>query len=287
MTRVMFFTEPIQLRGISAHGVQWFPDCVTLSAITHLVTTWGINVFRIPVYLENSENGYLTSPAYFDSFVENLVEWCRDLGIYAIIDFHVLSKGDPNEYLDSKGGSTGVAIDFWNKYADLYKNEKHVLYEIANEPNNIDWPSVLAYHNAVISAIRLLDPDTVIIAGTTSWSQDIHLAAAEPVSQPHNVMYTFHFYAATHGFLYNRVATYIHTIPIFVSEWGISAADGNGGYNPAVAQNFLDLFADLNSPFWAGQCGAGVTKMKRLLSSNHRPPAAVGHGRLSVVLVDM
>jgi hypothetical protein len=220
---------------------------VTKSAITHLVTTWGINVFRIPVYLETSDSGYLSDPAYFDTYVQNVVEWCRELGIYVIIDFHVLSKGDPNEYLDSKGGSTGVAIDFWTKYASLYKDESHVLYEIANEPNNIDWPSVLSYHNSVIGAIRAIDSETIIIAGTTSWSQDIHLAAATPVSQPHNVMYTFHFYAATHGFLYDRVASYINTLPIFVSEWGISAANGNGGYDTAVAQKYLDLFADIDS----------------------------------------
>ena len=237
----------MQLRGISAHGVQWFPNCVRKSALTHLVTTWGINLFRVPVYLEASESGYLSNPSYFDSFVQDIVQWCKELGIYVIIDFHVLTKGDPNEYLDSRGASTGMAIDFWTKYATLYKDESHVLYEIANEPNNVAWSTVLDYHNSVINAIRLIDQETIIIAGTTTWSQDIHLAAATPVSKPYNVMYTFHFYAATHGSLYDRVATYINTIPIFVSEWGISAANGGGSYDAAVAQRFLDLFANIDN----------------------------------------
>lgn len=129
----------------------------------------------------------------------------------------------------------------------MYKNESHVLYEIANEPNNVAWSTVLSYHNSVINAIRLIDSETIIIAGTTTWSQDIHLAAATPVNQPYNVMYTFHFYAASHGDLYDRVVAYINTIPIFVTEWGISAANGGGGYDTVVAQQFLDLFASIDS----------------------------------------
>ena len=149
--------------------------------------------------------------------------------------------------MDSQGSSTGQAIDFWTKFAQLYQNESHVLYEIANEPNNVNWNTVLDYHNSVISAIRAIDTETIIIAGTTTWSQDIHLAASTPVDQPYNVMYTFHFYAASHEALYDRVASYINSIPIFVSEWGYSSADGGGSYDMDVSQQFLDLFSDTSS----------------------------------------
>ena len=47
-----------------------------------------------------------------------------------------------------------VALDFWTMVAEAYKDETHVIYEIANEPNNVAWDDVLAYHNAVIAAIR-------------------------------------------------------------------------------------------------------------------------------------
>ena len=87
------------------------------------------------------------------------------------------------------------AIPFWTSVAQTYKDETHVLYEIANEPNNVDWPRVLDYHNAVIATIRDIDAETIIIAGTTTWSQDIDLAAAQPVADPYNVMYSLHFYA--------------------------------------------------------------------------------------------
>jgi endoglucanase len=110
--------------------------------------------------------------------------------------------------------------------ATLYKDEDHVIYEIANEPNNVDWSQVRSYHNRVISAIREIDTKTIIIAGTTTWSQDIHLAAEKPVDEPYNVMYAFHFYACSHGSLLKRVKDVRTQIPIFVSEWGTSGYSG-------------------------------------------------------------
>ena len=195
----------MQLRGISSHGLQFSPDCVTKASISHLVTTWGINVFRAVIYIEEWENGYSVNAAFFDAFIVDIVQWCKELGIYVIIDWHVVSRGDPNAHLDYQGADSGLAIDFWTKYAQLYKDETHVLYEIANEPNNIEWSNVLAYHNSVIRAIRAIDSEAIIIAGTTKWCQEIDLAYATPVSEPYNVMYAFHFYAASHS----------HLVPIF------------------------------------------------------------------------
>ena len=83
--------------------------------------------------------------------LHNIVDWCEELGTYVIIDWHVLTPGDPNAYLDGRGASTGVAIDFWRHIAQRYKDKSHVIYEIANEPNNVDWSAVLDYHNSVSS----------------------------------------------------------------------------------------------------------------------------------------
>jgi endoglucanase len=247
---VFCILDAVQLRGISSHGLQWFPHCVTKDAIAHLVTKWGINLFRAVIYPDADKQGYFGNPAWFDAYVANIVTWCRELGIYVIIDFHVMDHGNPNYYLSSQGASTGPAIDFWKKYAKLYKGESHVLYEIANEPNGNDvtWDVVRAYHNAVISAIRGIDPETIIIAGTPTWSQDIHLAFANLVNEPRNVMYTFHFYAASHGSLYSRVADYKDILPIFVSEWGLSEADGGGTADTDTARYFLDLFSSAGNP---------------------------------------
>merc|ERR1712151_610880 len=91
-----------------------------------------------------------------------------------------------------------------------------------NEPNGVQWNEVKTYADGVISAIRAIDPSTVIIVGTPTWSQDIHEARQNPVSKPLNVMYAFHFYAGTHMQLMERVREEAKEIPIFATEWGTS-----------------------------------------------------------------
>lgn len=239
--------EPVHLKGMSSHGIHWFENCYTKESIQHLRDEWNINLFRIAMYI--GENGYASQP-HLKQRVEEMVDWCEELGIYVMIDWHVLTPGDPNAWLDSEGGSTGLAIDWWVDMATQYKDKKHVLYEIANEPNNIDWSKVKLYHDAVIHAIRAVDQETIIIAGTTTWSQDIHLAAQNPVADPYNVMYAFHFYAGTHESLLDRVIEYASQIPIFSTEWGTSQASGDGGPYLDIAERFLDTFEEL-SISWA------------------------------------
>jgi aryl-phospho-beta-D-glucosidase BglC (GH1 family) len=237
--------QPIQLRGLSSAGLGDYPLCVTKQSIQYLVERLGITVFRAAVNLD-SLNGYASNPGYFDEYLLNLITWCEELGIYFIIDWHVLLAGDPNVYLDSPGATTGIAVTFWQKYATLCKDMDHVLYEIANEPNNVSWNATVGYHNIIIDAIRAIDQETIIIAGTTTFSQDLNLAAALPVKNPYNVMYSFHFYAASHDFLLPLFSQYIDIIPVFISEWGMSTADGNGTMDSSTAQQYLAIASDNN-----------------------------------------
>jgi len=232
------FGQPVQLRGISSNGLQHSPYCATKESISHFVTTWGINVYRAAIYVDEWENGYTVNAPFFDDFIENIVQWCKELGIYVIIDWHII--GDPNAYLDEwYQGTSGLAVDFFEKYSLLYKDETHVLYEIANEPFNVGWESLVWYHNLIITTIRNNDPHAIIIAGTPNYSQEIDKAYANPVTNPHNVFYAFHFYAADHGDLIPFFEEYVTKLPLFVSAWGISDFDGDGPYNISVAESYL------------------------------------------------
>ena len=118
-----------------------------------------------------------------------------------------------------------------------------MLYEICNEPNgNVSWSGdVKPYAEAVVKAIRANAPKSIILIGSPTWSQDIHLAAADPL-EGSNLMYTLHFYAGTHGqWLRDRIDSAMKSgLPIFVSEWGTSAADGNGGVYLNESKVWLD-----------------------------------------------
>merc|ERR1712048_931929 len=227
--------QAIQLMGMSSHGLHWFPNCYSKEAIQHLVEHWGINLFRAAMYV--GEGGYSQQPD-LKSTVKSIVQWCKELGIYVMIDWHVLTPGNPN------AATYAGAIPFFDEMAAEYKDEKHVLFEICNEPNGVQWSEVKTYADGVISAIRAIDNNTVVIVGTPTWSQDIHEARKNPVSLPNNIMYAFHFYAGTHMQLMQRVREEAKQIPIFATEWGTSYASGDGGPFLDNAKAFLDLFND-------------------------------------------
>jgi endoglucanase len=79
----------------------------------------------------------------------------------------------------------------------------------------------------VAAAIRAVDPDNLIVLGTPNYSQDVDLAAADPLAGT-NLLYTLHFYACTHGqFLINKANTALSMgLPLFVTEFGATPADG-------------------------------------------------------------
>ena len=155
--------------------------------------------------------------------------------MYALIDWHVLSEGDPNIYLED-------AKAFFAEMAETYRDAKNVLYEICNEPNGVDWAQVKAYAEAVIPVIREHDPDSVIIVGNPDWSKDLYHVAADPLPFD-NILYTFHFYAASHGQEFRDMVETVSSsgLPVFVTEFGVTAASGGYPRDLESADLWIDL----------------------------------------------
>ena len=246
---------PTQLRGASTHGMHWFPQYVNQNAFQTLRDDWGINMVRLVCYPRDSGSvGYLTggdsTKQQLDTLIQNGVDYATKLGMYALVDWHVHAY-NPNEYLKE-------AKIFFTKYATMYKDHDNVLYEICNEPTGTNWYSgngkdLYTYCSEVIETIRAIDPDAIIICGTNTWSQDVDQVAAMPMKDLgfKNIMYTFHFYSATHGenlMKKVRQATKDGT-PIFVTEFGICSADGNGSYDAENADRWIALLDELNISF--------------------------------------
>ncbi|QJD87159.1 cellulase family glycosylhydrolase [Cohnella herbarum] len=233
--------QAVQLVGMSSHGLQWYGNYVNKPAIQWMKENWGINVFRAALY--TAEDGYITTPSLKEK-VKEAVQAAIDLGIYVIIDWHILSDGNPNTYKTQ-------AISFFQEMATLYGNTPNVIYEIANEPNgSVSWNDVKSYANEVVPAIRAIDPDGIVIVGSPMWSQDIHSAADSPLAYS-NIMYSLHFYAGTHGQSLRDRITYAmgKGAAIFVTEWGTSDASGNGGPYLTQAKEWID-FLNANKVSW-------------------------------------
>jgi len=224
---------PVQLKGMSSHGLQWFGQYMNQSSISFMANSWKATVVRAAMYVD--EKGYTTNPSGMKQKVKDIVQYAETAGIYVIIDWHILTPGDPNVHLSE-------AKAFWQEMATLYKGKQHVLYEIANEPNGVTWNgSIKPYAEQVISAIRAIDPSTVIIVGTGDWSQKVDDAAANPLAYS-NIMYTLHFYSGTHTqWLRDRAdAAMARGIALFVTEWGTSSSSGDGGPYLSEAQTWID-----------------------------------------------
>ena len=227
----------VQLYGMSTHGIAWFPQYINYDSFRTLRDDWNTNCIRLAMYTAEY-GGYCAGgdKEQLKQLVKDGVSYATELGMYVIVDWHILSDCDPNQNKDE-------AIAFFREMAEVFANNDNVLYEICNEPNGgTSWDSIKSYAEEVIPVIRAQKPNAVILVGTPTWSQEIDKAAASPLDDS-NVMYTLHFYAGTHkDDLRNRLETCVQNgLPVFVSEFGMCDASGNGANDFVSTTKWLDL----------------------------------------------
>lgn len=214
------FGKEIQLKGLSSHGLQWEDGIINYENLKILRDEWKINVFRIAMYTE--ENGYIQNKEEIKRKSISIIDDCINLGIYVVIDWHILSDNNPNIHKED-------ALKFFEEVSNKYKDVPNVIYEICNEPNgeDVNWTTdIVPYAIDVINVIRNNSPKALIIVGTSNWSRDI-IDAANNQLPYENILYAFHFYSGTHGEKYRINIDYAlqKRLPIFVSEWGTSTAE--------------------------------------------------------------
>ncbi len=218
---------PVQLKGVSTMWLNWEDRYSTNKAgLQWMRDNWGITVIRAAMGVEE-ENSYLVNPTGMTEMVRQVVRNAIDLGLYVVIDWHAHAAQN----------NVTQAQQFFRQMAEEFGQYPNVLYETYNEPlGNTDWTSTIKpYHEAVLSTLRAVDPDNVVILGSRQWSQRVDEAAADPVEGT-NLMYTLHFYSCTHtGWLRDfGDAALASGAALFVTEWGATHADGGTPNNPGV-----------------------------------------------------
>jgi endoglucanase len=222
--------NPVVLRGMSFGWHNLWPRFYNAGAVHELVDQWKCTVIRAAMGIELNDNGYLKSPGSSQQKVEAVVDAAIKEGVYVIIDWH-----DHNIH-------TEEAVAFFSAMSKKYGSYPNVIYEPFNEPDHETWPEVKAYMMEVIKAIRANDPDNIILVGCPQWDQSIHLPAADPIIGYGNLMYTVHFYAATHKqWLRDRTDEAMQKgLPIFISECAGMEASGDGPLNVEEWQRWID-----------------------------------------------
>jgi len=219
--------EEVQLKGPSSMWLNWENSgyAKDMKGITQIRDAWGGSIIRAAMGVEPT-GAYLTDPARAKADVTAVIDNAIALGLYVIIDWH---DHKAHLHLDQ-------AVAFFTEMATKYGGVPNVLYETFNEPEKLVWATeVKPYHEAVVAAIRAVDPDNIIILGTPTWSQDVGIAAGDPVVGT-NLMYTLHFYSCTHTApIRSRAdAAFVAGAAIFVTEWGATNADGGTEKNPQL-----------------------------------------------------
>lgn len=253
---------PIQLRGMSTHGLQWFPEIINDNAFTTLSNDWGSNLIRLAMYV--GENGYATNPEVKQKLIEG-IELAIKHDMYVIVDWHVHAPGDPNEEVYSG------ALEFFDEISTKYKDVPNIIYEVANEPSSnsnggngvtndeAGWNAVKSYAEPIIEKIRENGAENIVIVGSPNWSQRPDLAADNPINDE-NTMYTVHFYTGSHpaaadssdreNVMSNARYALENGVAVFATEWGTSEANGNNGPYLDEADVWIN-FLNENNISWA------------------------------------
>ena len=223
--------KPVQLKGVSSQWLNYesktFPE--SKPALQYARDHWKLSVIRAAMGVD-AQGGYLSpgtgaaaAQATMLSKVNTIVQNAIDLGLYVIVDWHtsnaVTAKGTTTQATDASA--------FFTQIATQYGASPNVIYEPFNEPTTATWAQIKPYHEAVVAAIRAVDSDNLIVLGTPTWSQDVDLAAADPLTGT-NLLYTLHFYACTHKqSLRDKANKAISMgLPLFVTEFGATPSDG-------------------------------------------------------------
>lgn len=226
------YGEPVVLRGMSFGWHSFWPRFYNKEAVKWLKKDWHCNVVRAAMGIEVGDKGktYKDNPEFAKAKIKAVIEGAIKENIYVIVDWH------------SHNINLEEAKEFFTEIAKEYGKYPNIIYEVFNEPDDETWEEVKAYAEEVIKTIRAIDNNNIILVGCPHWDQDIHLPAANPIKNVKNLMYTMHFYAATHEkWLRDRVDAAIEGgLPVFISESAGMEATGDGPLDYQSWQEYID-----------------------------------------------
>ena len=230
--------HPVVLRGMSFGWHNYWPRFYNADAVEWLYKDWNCSVVRAAMGIE-PRGGYKQDSAGSVQKIEAVIDGAIKTGVYVIIDWH------------SHNINLQEAKTFFMQMAKKYGSYPNVIYELFNEPDYESWEEVKNYSTELINVIRKYDSNNIILVGSPHWDQDIHLVADAPLQEFSNIMYTVHYYAATHKQGLRDRCNYAikKGIPIFISESAGMEATGNGPLNLDEWMKWID-WSEQNKISW-------------------------------------
>ncbi len=207
------------------------------SVVKWLKDDWKSRIVRIVVDVDDSTPLVLDANKTFKRALAVFNEAVAN-DMYVIVDFHT-------HHAENKKNEAKQLFEYVAEYYSSYNN---VIYEIYNEPLNVSWDNVIKpYAEDVISTIRSMDQNNLIIVGTPNLSQDVDIASLNPI-MGENIAYALHFDAGTHGqSLRDKALTAMNNgIPLIVTEWSCVNQNGGGEVNQASCNEWMAFLKEHN-----------------------------------------
>lgn len=215
----------------------------------------GFNSIRVPfnyrLFVTDGAPPRLEGPGY--ELLDHVIGWCRQAGLYVILDMHAAPGGQTGDNIDDSWGypflfesaeSQELTIKIWQTLAARYRDEPTVLgYDLLNEPipHFFDTayfnPKLEPLYRRIVAGIRVVDRNHVILLGGAQW--DTNFKVFGPPFDD-RLAYTFHKY------------------------WM--------AVQPEAIQEYVDFSRRYNVPIWLGESGENtdewIASFRTLLEQN-------------------
>lgn len=229
--------ERFIMQGVALVDFRWDSRYINRDIFAWMRDEWNVNTIRIAVPPDMLSG--VTAPDGEDptELLDRGIRLASELGLYVIVDWHVLEDGDPRR-------RQAEAEEFFSSVSERYAGQGNILYEICNEPNGKggSWDNIRSYARKIIPVIRRRAPEAVIIVGTPDWSGSLAEAMEKPLSEE-NLLYAYHFYAASHKEDRQRELEEAleRSFPVVVSEFALSEQTGDGAVNIKEGDLWISL----------------------------------------------
>jgi endoglucanase len=206
------FRELVGPDFTNAFWKQFKDNYVTREDIRYIKNT-GMNSIRLPFHYKLfTEEDFMGLSSDQDGFtrMDSLVSWCRESGLYVILDMHDAPGGQTGDNIDDSYGypwlmvspeSQTLFVDIWKKIAVHFKDEPVILgYDLLNEPIATHFkqdypvlnPALEPLYKKAVAAIREVDKNHIVLLGGAQWNSNFKVFTDSKFDS--KMMYTCHRY---------------------------------------------------------------------------------------------
>ena len=235
------------------------------------VKEMGTKIVRIPVH---PVPWRMRTPGKYLQLLDQAVEWCTDLGMYVMIDWHSIGNLGMELFQDPVYNTTRQeTYEFWRIIARHYKGNNTVaFYELFNEPTlyngqlgSMSWSEWKQINENIIGLIRAYDTEKIPLVAGLDWAYDLTPLHIEPIAAE-GIGYVTHPYPHKRrppyepkwdedfGFAAGRY-------PVVATEFGFvlgkQGTTENAGYGKAIIKylegNGISWIGWVYDPLWHPQ----------------------------------